>query len=118
MDVYNGGNTQGLAGQVSAALVKDGYTAGQVANTGPLTTTEVLYGTGTAASAGQIASLFGVTASASSTVAVGHVEVLLGASATLPGTGTASPSGSPTAIPTTGPQGGAVSAENGIPCVN
>ena len=118
VDVYNGGNTQGLAGQVSAALVKDGYTAGQVANTGPLTTTEVLYGTGTAASAGQIASLFGVTASASSTVAVGHVEVLLGASATLPGTGTASPSGSPTAIPTTGPQGGAVSAENGIPCVN
>ena len=29
VDVYNGGNTPGLAGQVSAALVKDGYTAGQ-----------------------------------------------------------------------------------------
>ena len=83
-DVYNGGNTPGLAGQVSAALVKDGYKAGKIGNTSPLTTTEVLYGTGASASAGQIASLFNVTAAASSTVAAGHVEVLLGADATRP----------------------------------
>ena len=42
-------STQGLAGQVSAALVKDGFTAGQVSNTATLTATQVLYGTGAAA---------------------------------------------------------------------
>jgi LCP family protein required for cell wall assembly len=120
VDVYNGGNTQGLAGEVSAALVKDGYTAGKVGNTSPLATTEVLYGAGASSAAGTIASQFGVTAQASSTVAADHVEVLLGPSATLPAsTPTSSPSpSSSTPIPTTGPQGGAVSAENGIPCVN
>ncbi len=119
VDVYNGGSTQGLAGQVSAALVKDGYQAGQIGNTSALTTTEVLYGTGSAASAGKIASLFGVTATASSTVAAGHVQVMLGANATVPGatvTPTASSSAGP--IPTTGAQGGAVNAKNGIPCVD
>ncbi|MGH3151648.1 MAG: LCP family protein, partial [Streptosporangiaceae bacterium] len=40
VDVYNGGSTQGLAGQVSTALVKDGYKAGQIGNTSALTTTE------------------------------------------------------------------------------
>jgi LCP family protein required for cell wall assembly len=121
VDVYNGGNTQGLAGGVSAALVKDGYTAGKVGNTGPLSTTEVLYGTGASAGAGQIASLFSVTASASSTVAAGHVEVLLGADATVPSsaaTSSPSPSSSAVPIPSTGAQGGAVNAKNGIPCVD
>ena len=119
VDVYNGGSTQGLAGLVSAALVKDGYTAGQIGNTSALTTTEVLYGIGSAASASKIASLFGVAATASSTVAAGHVEVMLGANAALPSasaTPTASSSAVP--IPTTGAQGGAVTAKNGIPCVN
>jgi len=118
-DVYNGGNTPGLAGQVSAALVKDGYTAGKIGNTSPLTTTEVLYGAGTSASASTIASLFGVTAQPGSTVAAGHVEVLLGADATVPSTAASpSPSSSAVPIPTTGAQGGAVTAQNGIPCVN
>jgi LCP family protein required for cell wall assembly len=121
VDVLNGGNTGGLAGQVSAALVKQGYQAGQVGNTSPLTTTEVLYGTGTSANATKIASLFGVTAAASSTVAAGHVEVLLGADATAvpssAATSTPSASSSAASIPTTGPQGGAVNAKNGIPCV-
>ncbi len=121
VDVYNGGNTQGLAGQVSAALVKDGYKAGQVGNTSSLTTTEVLYGSGTSASASKIASLFGATATANSTVTAGHVEVLLGANATLPSAAASSSpssSSSATGIPTTGPQGGTVNAKNGIPCVN
>jgi LCP family protein required for cell wall assembly len=121
VDVYNGGNTPGLAGAVSAALVKNGYTAGQVGNTSALTTTEVLYGTGASANASKIASLFNVTASASSTIAAGHVEVMLGADATLPASAaTSSPSASSSAvpIPSTGAQGGAVSAKNGIPCVN
>jgi LCP family protein required for cell wall assembly len=130
VDVYNGGNTQGLAAQVSAGLVKEGYTAGQVADApSPLSATEVLYGTGApeidAASAGKIASLFGVTATTSSTVAAGHVEVLLGGDATLPSTlagATPSPSSSasnsPVPIPSTGPQGGAITSEDGIPCTD
>lgn len=122
VDVYNGGNTPGLAGQVSAALVKDGYTAGKVANYSPLTTTEVLYGAGASANASQIASMFSVTASASSTLAPGHVEVLLGADATLPSSAaSSSPSpsvSSPSPVSSTAPGAGAVSAKNGIPCVN
>jgi len=122
VDVYNGGTTPGLAAAVSAALVKDGYQAGKIGNaSSPLTTTEVLYGAGTSANASKIASMFSVTATASSAVAAGHVEILLGASATLSEvTGTpSSESPSPAVpIPSTGPQGGSVSAENGIPCVN
>ncbi len=117
VDVYNGGSTPGLAGQVSTALVKDGYKAGPIGNTGALTATEVLYGTGSAASASKIASLFGVTATASSTIAAGHVEIMLGANATVPGAAPTS-SSSPVPIPTTGAQGGAVNAKNGIPCVD
>ena len=119
VDVYNGGSTPGLADQVSTALVKDGYKAGQIGNTGALATTEVLYGTGSAASASQIASLFGVTATASSTVVAGHVEVMLGANATVPGaSATPAASSSAVPIPTSGAQGGAVTAKNGIPCVD
>ena len=121
VDVYNGGTTAGLAAGVSAALVKDGYQAGKIGNaSSPLSTTEVLYGTGTSANASKIASLFNVTATASSTVAAGHVEILLGESATLSEvTATSSSaSSSPAAPPTTGPQGGPVGAEDGIPCVN
>jgi LCP family protein required for cell wall assembly len=117
VDVYNGGGTQGLAGQVSAALVKDGYQAGQIGNTGALTTTEVRYGAGSAASASKIASLFGVSAIASADVAAGHVQVMLGANATLP-SATPAASSSAVPLPTTGAQGGAVNAKNGIPCVD
>jgi LCP family protein required for cell wall assembly len=122
VDVYNGGTTQGLAGEVSAALVKDGYKAGAIANAAsPVTTTEVLYGTGTSANASKIASQFGVTAQASSTVAAGHVEVLLGTDAPVPGSAaSSSPSASSSlsAIPSNAPGAGTVSAKNGIPCVN
>jgi LCP family protein required for cell wall assembly len=119
VDVYNGGQTQGLAAAVSAALVKEGYKAGQVGNTTPLTTTEVLYGTGGAANAKTIASLFNVTAAASATVTAGHVEILLGADASMPDIGSpATPSSSAVPIPSTGAQGGAVGAQDGIPCVN
>jgi LCP family protein required for cell wall assembly len=126
-DVFNGGGTQGLAGQVSAALASDGFKAGQVGNTSALSSTEVLYGTGTAASASKIASLFNVTATASSSVAAGHVEVLLGSNATVPARASTSASGS-TSTPAAsssassgaseGPAGGVINAANGIPCVN
>jgi LCP family protein required for cell wall assembly len=119
VDVYNGGSTPGLASQVSEALVKDGFKAGLVGNTGALTATQVLYGTGSAASAGQIAKLFGVSAAASTQVAAGHVQVMLGGNAAVPGASpSSSSSSSAVAIPTTGAQGGAVNAKNGVPCVD
>jgi LytR cell envelope-related transcriptional attenuator len=119
VDVYNGGSTQGLASQVSEALVKDGFKAGLVGNAGALATTQVRYGTGSAASASQIARLFGVSAAASTQVAAGHVQIMLGSNATVPGASpSSSASSSAVAIPTTGAQGGAVNAKNGIPCVD
>ena len=119
VDVYNGGSTPGLAGQVSTALVKDGYKPGLVGNTTALPATQVLYGAGSSASGTKIASMFGVSATASSTLAAGHVEVMLGAGATVPGASSSSASSSSaTAVPTSGAQGGAVNAKNGIPCVD
>jgi hypothetical protein len=56
---------------------------------------------------------------ASASVAAGHVEILLGASATVPNISAPGQTQTPAvAIPATGPQGGAVSTRNGIPCVN
>jgi LCP family protein required for cell wall assembly len=122
VDVLNGGTTAGLAARDSAALAAAGYKAGKVGNTSSRTTTAVRYGRGASAAAKAVAKLFGVTAAASPSVVAGHVEVLLGATATTPisvPVVSPSPSASPSSvIPTTGPQGGAVSAENGIPCVN
>ena len=125
VDVYNGGTTPGLAGRVSAALVSAGYKAGRVGNTPYRSATAVLYGAGASSSGTLIARDFGVTATASSSVAPRHVQVLLAGSAIVPQitpasqlTATPAPSHRPVAIPTTGPQGGAVSAKNGIPCVN
>ena len=120
VDVYNGGSTPGLASQVSTALLKYGF-KGLVGNSGALAATQVLYGTGAAASAGKIASLFGVSAAASTEVAAGHVQVMLGGNAAVPGatpSSSSSSSSSAVAIPTTGAQGGAVNAKNGIPCVD
>ena len=124
MDVFNGGNTKGLARSVSQALAKAGYRAGKVGNTDLRATTAVLYGSGASANAARIAGLFGVSAASSTSVAPDHVEILLGVSATvphigIPATSTHHASHTPSVvIPTTGPQGGAVTATNGIPCVN
>jgi hypothetical protein len=89
------------------------------------TTTAVLYGTGAPASASKIATAFGTTAAASASVASGHVEVLLGAGFTVPDISapavpaTAAKASAPAVVmPTKGPQGGAVGADSGIPCVN
>jgi LCP family protein required for cell wall assembly len=119
VDVLNGGNTTGLAGRVSATLAKAGYPAGRVGDTPYRTTTAVTYGAGSAAAARSLARLFGVKAAASATVKPGHVLIQLGASATVP---TVAPRSTPkppaSIIPSTGPQGGAVRARDGIPCVN
>jgi LCP family protein required for cell wall assembly len=120
VDVFNGGQVNGLAHLVSSALTSDGYRAGQIGNTAQRATTEVLYGNGAQPGAAQIARLFGVSAVANSTVPAGHVQVLLGADARASSVNAVSrQSPSPSSvIPSTGPQGGAVAAKDGIPCVN
>jgi LCP family protein required for cell wall assembly len=118
VDVLNGGATAGLAGRVSAGLARAGYRAGRVGNTSYRTTTAVRYGPGASANASKIATMFGVTAAASASVASGHVEILLGASATVPHISAPGKPKKRSVIPSKGPQGGAVSAKNGIPCVN
>jgi hypothetical protein len=117
--VLNGGDTTGLAARVAAGLAGVGFRAGRVGNTGALASTEVRYGPGASAQAGPIAALFGAAAVASGSVPPHQVEILLGASATLPHIAASAASRGPdTIIPTAGPQGGAVTAKDGIPCVN
>jgi LCP family protein required for cell wall assembly len=118
--VFNGGSTSGLAGRVSAALVKQGFRAGTVGDITARSATTVLYGAGASANATVIAKMFGVTATRSSGIAAGNVQVLLGGNAVFPSALAATSSPSPSSIiPSTGPQGGAVIApKDGIPCVN
>jgi hypothetical protein len=82
--------------------------------------TAVLYGAGASANAAVIAKMFGGTATRSTGIAAGNVQVLLGGNALFPSALAASAAPSPSSIiPSTGPQGGAVIApKDGIPCVN
>jgi LCP family protein required for cell wall assembly len=125
VDVFNGGHIAGLAHNVSHVLTSAGYRAGRVGDTAYRTTTAVLFGRGAEASARRIAAALHTTAVEGSSVQVDHVQVLLGADATTPSvTAVSAPAASPgtspepAVLPTSGPQGGAVSAKNGIPCVN
>ena len=118
VDVYNGGGTPGLAGQLSQALTSAGFRAGKVGNIAALPSTQVLYGTGAESSAARIAGYFsGVTAAAGSSVAAGHVEILLGTGATsVPaGIGSATPSASPASSPSASPTSSADNGQAGAP---
>jgi LCP family protein required for cell wall assembly len=142
VDVYNGGSTPLLASHVSQAFVSAGYKAGTVGNPSAQSftvksATQVFYGAGAAANAAKIAHYFGVTATPSSTLPAGHVEVLLGTSSTgvpagiaptggtTSATSTATPSPSASSPATSaannGAAGGAVTVKEnapyGIPCV-
>jgi hypothetical protein len=80
VDVLNGGDTTGLAGEVSSAVSTLGYKAGKVASAStPEANTEVLQGTGTAANATKLARDFGIVPIPSSAVPAGHVKIVLGA---------------------------------------
>jgi LCP family protein required for cell wall assembly len=105
VDVYNGDPTaNGLATQVSQALVGLGYKAGKVENSSAQTQpvqpgSQVFYGAGTTANGQQIATQFGAAAVALSTLPADHVEVLIGS------TVTAVPAGiTPTSTATAGTQ--------------
>ena len=132
VDAYNSSQTTGLAGSLSQALVDKGYKAGAVLEYPtalPLTT--VTYGAGAAGNAAQIAKYFGVTATASSSVAAGHVQVILSGSATALPAALGGPAATPAATPSPSDSSGAPSitttngnsitvapnAKYGIPCV-
>jgi LCP family protein required for cell wall assembly len=140
VDVYNAGAPGGSASVVANALHAKGYVPGVVTNASSTqSVTTVSYGAGASANADLLARDFGTTATASSTLPAGHVQVILGASYTsLPaalsgsggtpsagttGPGTASPSPTPTSTAPsyTTANGSAVtvkaSAKYGIPCV-
>jgi hypothetical protein len=137
VDVYNGGTTNLLAAAVSQALVSAGYQAGATGSPAAQSqtvepATQVFYGTGAAANAKKIAGYFGTTATAASSVAPGHGEVLLGttstavpaalgASSSSPASTPWAPSASATSAANNGQAGGAVTvkanAPYGIPCV-
>ena len=88
VDVYNGDpDANGLATQVSQALVALGYKAGAIENASAQSQTgrvgtQVFYGVGASAGAQQIAIQFGTTPTSLSTLPAGHVEVLIGSAVT------------------------------------
>jgi LCP family protein required for cell wall assembly len=132
VDVYNGGSAPGLATGVSQALIAKGYKGGAVTNASAqsqsaVAGTQVFYGSGASANAAKIADYFDATAKSLTSLAAGHVEVLLGTGATVVPSGLAPVSAAPqNAPPSTsagnnGAAGGAVTvaaqAKYGIPCV-
>jgi LCP family protein required for cell wall assembly len=134
VDAYNSSQTPGLAGTLSQALTAKGYKAGLVQEyPTPLPLTTITYGAGAAGNAAQIAKYFGLTATASSTVAAGHVQVILGGSVTALPAALGGPAATPSATPSasasptsvtpgiTTANGNAITvapnAKYGIPCV-
>ncbi|MFI9787000.1 LCP family protein [Kitasatospora sp. NPDC051984] len=116
VDVLNASSVTGAAGDESKALVALGYRAGKAATADakPKTTT-VKYGAGSKDAAEQIAARYGVTATAGTGIAAGHVQVTLGTEYTAPG-GTATPA-DPSPSATLQMQGPPVKA-GGVPCVD
>jgi anionic cell wall polymer biosynthesis LytR-Cps2A-Psr (LCP) family protein len=84
VDVFNGSGTGGLAGEASTAFADLGYSVGQAANASTQSQqvtadTQVFYGAGAQTQAAVIADDMGVEgATALSSVAAGHVEVVMG----------------------------------------
>jgi hypothetical protein len=134
VDVYNGSGAPGLAGGVAQALVSKGYKGGAVNNAAEQPhqvqpATQVFYSAAAAANAAKIAGYFGATASASTSLPAGHVEVLLGTSVTAlpaglgsPGAaGASAPAATATPAGDNGAASGAVTVNSktpyGTPCV-
>jgi LCP family protein required for cell wall assembly len=101
VDVYNSSQTPHLAGNLRSALAKQGYQPGIAQEyPTPIPLTTITYGAGAAAKAHaqQIAKDFGLTATAGSSIAAGHVQVILGGSVTfLPSSLGGQPSATPSA---------------------
>jgi LCP family protein required for cell wall assembly len=119
VDAYNSSQTPGLAGSLSRALAAKGYEAGIVQEyPTPVPLTTVTYGTGAAGNAAQIAKYFGVTATASSSVAAGHVQVILGGSSTALPAALGGPAAPGAATPSAPAAPGAASPSASTPSIN
>jgi LCP family protein required for cell wall assembly len=88
VDVINSGSMSGLAGDVSRALKKRGYTMGQVRdrNAGEPSSTTIEYGAGADTDARNLASLLGLDApkQPDSTIQPGHIRVTVDTNYSLP----------------------------------
>jgi LCP family protein required for cell wall assembly len=137
VDVINAGAMSGMAGEVSRALKKRGYTAGQVRdrNSGEPTATTVEYGPGAETDARNVATLLGLDApkQPDSNIQPGHIRVTVDTNFSMPAqdetamddtttTTTTTKSntyyynGTTTTYPT--PDQGKPMAAGGVPCVN
>ncbi|OSC42125.1 LCP family protein [Mycobacterium decipiens] len=133
VDVVNAGSISGLASQVSSALRKRGYTAGQVRDreSGDPFATTIEYGAGAKADAENLADLLGIDApyQPDSALAPGHIRVTVDTNFSLPApdeaastatstkTGTYPMYSDDTASYPTPDQGAPIDG-GGVPCVN
>ncbi|CAM4190174.1 Membrane-bound protein LytR [Mycobacterium basiliense] len=137
VDVVNAGSISGLASQVSSALRKHGYTAGQVRDraSGDPTSTTIEYGVGAQADALNLGTLIGVDAAAQPDPSIepGHIQVTVDTNFSMPAPddyqdGSTTPTttyskpntyyngGATTAYPA--PDRGKPIDGGGVPCVN
>jgi LCP family protein required for cell wall assembly len=137
VDVINAGSMSGLATEVSRALKKRGYTAGQVRdrNSGEPSATTIEYGAGAETDARNVATLLGLDApkQPNATISPGHIRVTVDTNFSMPAqddtttddsttTTTTSKSntyyynGTTTTYPT--PDQGKPIDGGGVPCVN
>jgi LCP family protein required for cell wall assembly len=139
VDVINSGSMSGIAGEVSRALKKHGYTAGQVRdrNSGEPTTTTIEYGAGAQTDASNVATLLGLDApkQPDPSIQPGHIRVTVDTNFSMPAaddttttdettttrttSSTASTyyyNGTATTYPT--PDEGKPIGGGGVPCVN
>lgn len=130
VDVVNGTSRAGLAAAAATALRQQGLHTG-AARTGHATeTTTVTYGSNAQAVAQTVADQYGVTAAADGSLPADNIVLTLGGDGpdtppapdtSYPTTTSADPGGQPSIGPTvstTGPQGGPVKADRGVPCVD
>ena len=119
VDIRNAGAPDGTAKKLGAALATIGFTSGEATTIAKQATTVVYYGSAAKDDAATLASLLGnAKLVASSAAAPTHVAVYLGEDFTWPASLSAgAPTPSSVAVPTEGPQGGAVTG-GGIPCVD
>ncbi|AKN16062.1 LCP family protein [Mycobacterium haemophilum] len=136
VDVINAGSLTGLASEVSRALKKHGYTAGQVRDrsSGEPTTASIQYGAGADTDAQNVATLLGIDApnQADPKLASGHIRVIVDTNYSLPAaddsatdettttskkTGTYPPYSYDTSPYPTPDQGQPIDG-GGVPCVN
>jgi hypothetical protein len=120
VDVRNAGAPDGTAKKLGAALAPIGFGQGEATTIAKQPSTVIYYGSAAKDDAATLSSLLGnAKLVASSAAAAHHIAVYLGEDFTWPAGLSGGAPATPTsvAVPTEGPQGGAVTG-GGIPCVD